>query len=145
MLDDIRNMKDSFLLKEIYRKLLNIFETSELLERETNEHRKRMMAKMDRSKYNCLYLLARPKGDNFSQGQCAFDNARRRKRFIDYGIRGLEWPTRSPDPNFARKSMGHYRAESLHGKELAEALKQKGIDARNYKLFGTRNRIVEIN
>lgn len=71
--------------------------------------------------------------------------ARRRKRFIDYGIRGLEWPTRSPDPNFARKSMGHYRAESLHGKELAEALKQKGIDARNYKLFGTRNRIVEIN
>lgn len=41
--------------------------------------------------------------------------------------------------------MGHYRAESLHGKELAEALKQKGIDARNYKLFETRNRIVEIN
>lgn len=74
MLDDIRNMKGSFLLKEIFRKLLNIFKT--LLERETNEHRKRMMAKMDRPKYNCLYLLARPKGDNFSQGQCAFDNAR---------------------------------------------------------------------
>lgn len=87
--------------------------------------------------------------DNFSDGtmcirQCF--ETRLRKRFIDYGIRGLEWPTRSPDPNFARKSMGHYRAESLHGRELPEALKQKGIDARNYKLLpGTRNRPVEIN
>lgn len=36
-----------------------------------------------------------------------------------------EWPTRSPDPNFARQSMGHYRERSLHGKELAEVRDKK--------------------
>lgn len=106
MLDDIRNMKGSFLLKEICRKLLNIFKT--LLERETNEHRKRMMAKMDRPKYNCLYLLARPKGDNFSQGQCAFDNARGSTKEAVYRLWNsrLGVANKKPWPEFRSKIYG---------------------------------------
>lgn len=113
------------------------------------EQRKCVFVEDGKLEIQLLALIGSAKGEIIFQRDNVHSTmleAQPRKRFIDYGIRGLEWPTRSPDPNFARKSMDHYRAGSLHGKELPETLKQKGIDARNYKLLRkARNTVVKIN